>query len=68
MIGLNSELLGNRLNSLAEAHQSVHEKILSRSLDDASLIGVLARKAYRDEWLYAPAAELYPERSWSELD
>lgn len=63
-----SELLGKRLNSLAEAHQCVHEAILSRSLDDASLIGVLACKAYRDEWLYAPAADLYPQRSWSELD
>jgi hypothetical protein len=62
------ELLGKTRAALAKAHQAVHEAILSRRLDDAALIAVLARKAYRDEWLYAPAVELYPERSWSALD
>ena len=37
-------------------------------LEDEPLIQYLARKAYRDEWLFGPAVALYPERRWSELD
>ena len=63
-----SELLGKRFTALADAHQAVHEAILGESLDDGALIRVLARKAYRDEWLYAPATDFYPDRVWSDLD
>ena len=31
-------------------------------------ITYLTRRAYRDEWLYAPAVALYPERLWAKLD
>lgn len=63
-----SEWLGKRQQDLHDAHDAVHTKILSRGFEDGPLIQALARKAYRDEWLYAPAAELYPGRNWSELD
>ena len=40
----------------------------SEKIEDEPLIQYLARNAYRDEWLYAPAVELYPARRWSEID
>jgi aminoglycoside phosphotransferase (APT) family kinase protein len=63
-----SELLGKPQPNLDAAHEAVHAKILGRGFEDGPLIQALARKAYRDEWLYAPAAALYPDRAWSELD
>ena len=38
------------------------------ALADEPLIQYLARRAYRDEWLHAPAVQLYPDRRWSKID
>ncbi len=38
------------------------------AIDDAATITYLSRRAYRDEWLHAPAVTLYPDRRWSTLD
>ena len=62
------ELLGRRPASLEEGLAEFDAAIRERRLDDAAAIRALARKAYRDEWLYAPAVALYPERNWAELD
>ena len=62
------ELLGRRFADVAQAQQALVTVIGARTLDDEKLLQYLARKAYRDEWLYAPAVELYPERKWSALD
>jgi len=61
-------LLGRPQVSAAQALLALDRAIAKRSLDDERLIQYLARKAYRDEWLFAPAVDLYPERRWSELD
>jgi hypothetical protein len=61
-------LLGRRPGGVAEANAQLCDAIRRRSLEDAPLIQYLARKAYRDEWLYQPAAEIYPARFWSKLD
>ena len=62
------ELLGKRPPSRAEGLVALDGAIRNREIEDAPLIQYLARNAYRDEWLYAPAVELYPARSWSEID
>lgn len=66
------ELLGRRPDSVNEGNGLLCAAILDRQhgpgLEDAPLIRYLARKAYRDEWLYQPAVGLYPERFWSEID
>jgi hypothetical protein len=32
------------------------------------VVAYLTRRARRDEWLWAPAASLYPDRRWADLD
>jgi aminoglycoside phosphotransferase (APT) family kinase protein len=61
-------LLGREPSSMIEALESLDQAIAEHRLEDGPLIQYLARKAYRDEWLHAPAVDLYPERRWSELD
>ena len=62
------ELLGRRPAGLAEGHAALVSALPGRTFEDAAAIRYLARKSYRDEWLYAPAAALYPERRWAPLD
>ncbi len=62
------ELLGHRFAGVTQAQQALVTAIEARTLDDEKLLQYLARKAYRDEWLYAPVVELYPDRQWSALD
>jgi hypothetical protein len=61
-------LLGSRPASLEEGLKTLDTAIRARRLDDAPLIQYLTRHAYRDEWLYAPAVALYPNRFWAEID
>jgi aminoglycoside phosphotransferase (APT) family kinase protein len=61
-------LLGTRPSSVAEGFRALDEAIKARTLDDTAVITYLTRRSYRDEWLYAPAVALYPERVWSKLD
>ena len=63
-----SVLLRRRFTDVSKARQALVTAIDARTLDDEPLLQYLARKAYRDEWLYAPAVELYPNRQWSALD
>jgi len=67
-----AELLGEQLASRSEGNARLCAAMLERdrqpALEDASIIQYLARKAYRDEWLYQPAVDLYPERFWAKLD
>ena len=62
------QLLGRSYSEYAEAVAALNDAIRARTLEDAALIRYLARRAYRDEWLYAPAVSLYPDRRWSALD
>ncbi len=61
-------LLGERPGSRAEGLAALDAAISEQRFGDDVVIRTLARKAYRDEWLHAPAVGLYPERSWSALD
>lgn len=63
-----SQLLNTTIDSFEAAMSALNKAILDEVLDDAELIPYLARKAYRDEWLYQPVTQLYPDRSWSALD
>jgi aminoglycoside phosphotransferase (APT) family kinase protein len=61
-------LLGRRPRTLGGAMKALDAAIRNRRVDDEAALRYLARRAYRDEWLHAPAAALYPNRSWSPLD
>jgi aminoglycoside phosphotransferase (APT) family kinase protein len=62
------ELLGRSFDSIEDGHQAFASAASKGRLDDEAAIRHLTRQAYRDEWLYAPAASLYPERVWSRID
>jgi len=59
---------GRRPSSLKEGQAALDAAIREHRLDDEPLVQYLTRHAYRDEWLYAPAVALYPERGWTEID
>ena len=61
-------LLGRTPASLAEGDAALDAAIRAHTLEDPPLIQYLTRRAYRDEWLYAPAASIYPDRRWATLD
>ena len=62
------DLLGAEPDSLDAGLAALDAAVAAGGLDDAATITYLARRAYRDEWLHAPAVALYPERRWSPLD
>lgn len=61
-------LLGERPDDLPTGLRRLDDAIRAGSLDDAATITYLTRRAWRDEWLHAPAVALYPDRRWSPLD
>ncbi|SFR89787.1 phosphotransferase family protein [Sphingomonas jatrophae] len=60
-------LLGADLPTLDAATTALGDAIDAGTIDDAAMIAFLYRRAARREWLYAPSAELYPDRHWSPL-
>ena len=63
-----STLLGRKPKSAADGLRKLDVAIRKGTVDDASTLRYLTRRAYRDEWLYAPAVTLYPQRNWSPID
>jgi hypothetical protein len=63
-----AELLGRRPKSAADGLRKLDNAIRKGTLDDGDTLRYLTRRAYRDEWLYAPAVTLYPQRNWSPID
>lgn len=63
-----SALLGKSICDYDAAMDALDHAILAGELADQAVLPYLARRAYRDEWLYWPVTRLYPNRSWSELD
>lgn len=61
-------LLKTQTRPYEQAIGQLMEAIDEERVADEPLIQLLARKAYREEWLYQPAAALYPERRWAALD
>ncbi|MFK7732594.1 MAG: phosphotransferase [Pseudomonadales bacterium] len=63
-----TELLGARPDSVEGGRAEFVNLISNDALSDEVIIPVLLRKAYRDEWLYKPATDLYPGRVWADID
>jgi aminoglycoside phosphotransferase (APT) family kinase protein len=63
-----SALLGREIRKAESANVALDEAIRGRRLDDERLIRFFGRRCYRLEWLYSPAADLYPSRRWAELN
>ena len=61
-------LLGQRPKSLADGFKTFDELIESGDFQDQAVIHYLLRRAYREEWLYMPAVNLYPDRNWAAID
>jgi hypothetical protein len=61
-------LLGRRIRTAAAGTDALNAAIRERRIDDERMIRFLGRRAYRLEWLYAPATQLYPNRRWAALD
>jgi aminoglycoside phosphotransferase (APT) family kinase protein len=61
-------VLGRRPNSIEQGLQEMDTRVGDGSLPDEAVIPYLTRRARRDEWLWAPAVSLYPDRHWAELD
>ena len=69
------QLLGKRPDGIRDGLLELDAAVAERTLDDEALLRYLARRAYRDEWLYTPAMTqgaqgfgTVPERHWSPLD
>ncbi|MBT4518973.1 MAG: phosphotransferase family protein [Halieaceae bacterium] len=62
------EIVGRRPASLSDGFRAFDEVIKTGRFDDEVVIRYLLRRAYREEWLYLPAVNLYPERRWADLD
>lgn len=63
-----SAMLHTNFNTMVQANSALIEAIEKDQLNKETLIQYLARKAYRDEWLYSPAVDKFPDRRWSTLD
>jgi hypothetical protein len=61
-------LLGGRPSSAKAGLAELDAALRGQALDHADVLRYLARRAYRDEWLYQPAVTLYPARNWSAID
>ena len=61
-------LLGKRPESVDSGNTELCRAIREHALPDERVVPYLARKAYRDEWLHAPAVSIYPDRGWSRFD
>ena len=63
-----STLLGHRPASLADGFGELDGGIQGGDLPDDEVLPYLTRRAWRDEWLWAPVVGLYPDRRWSSID
>lgn len=63
-----SALLGRPLKGYRQAIEALDLAIEEDAVADEAVIRYLAARAYRDEWLYKPVLQLYPDRKWSPLD
>ena len=61
-------LLGRRPTTVEEGLRELDAAVVAERVDEGELLRYLTRRAYRDEWLWAPACALYPERTWAPFD
>ena len=60
--------LGKRPKSLTDGFKTFDELIEFGDFQDQAFIQYLLRRAYREEWLYMPAVNLYPNKNWAAID
>jgi aminoglycoside phosphotransferase (APT) family kinase protein len=63
-----ADLLGSRPASAGAGLADLDDALRAQKVGHADVLRYLARRAYRDEWLYEPAVTLYPARNWSAID
>jgi hypothetical protein len=63
-----ASLLGARPSSARDGLAQLDAALRDHRVDDGDALRYLTRRAYRDEWLHAPAVTLYPDRHWSAID
>jgi hypothetical protein len=61
-------LLGSRPASARSGLGELDAGLREGRFEHADTLRYLARRAFRDEWLHAPAVGLYPARKWSAID
>jgi aminoglycoside phosphotransferase (APT) family kinase protein len=61
-------VLGHRPSSVPAGLAELDGRIDAETVDDAEAVRYLTRRALRDEWLWAPAVSLYPDRRWAPID
>jgi aminoglycoside phosphotransferase (APT) family kinase protein len=61
-------VLGHRPASVPAGLAELDGRIEAETVDDAEVVRYLTRRALRDEWLWAPAVSLYPDRQWAPID
>ena len=60
--------LGKRPKSLTDGFKTFDELIEFGDFQDQAVIQYLLRRAYREEWIYMPAVNLYPNKNWAAID
>ena len=58
-------LLGRTPASVEEGLRALDAAVAGDRVDEEGLVRYLTRRAFRDEWLWAPACALYPGRTWA---
>jgi aminoglycoside phosphotransferase (APT) family kinase protein len=61
-------LLGRTPATVDEGLVELDRAIREHRVDDERALSYLTRRARRAEWLYAPAAALYPDRAWAPIE
>ena len=62
------ELLGSSPQTVADGLALVDEGIKAHRFADEEVLPYLAGRCRRLEWLYKPACDMFPDRSWARLD
>jgi aminoglycoside phosphotransferase (APT) family kinase protein len=61
-------LLGRTPASVEDGLRDLDAAVRDHGLADDAVLPYLTRRAWRSEFLYAPAVELYPNRTWSPIE
>jgi hypothetical protein len=61
-------LLGRRPATVDDGLRDLDTAVRDHRLADEAVLPYLTRRAWRSEFLYAPAVELYPGRAWSRIE
>jgi aminoglycoside phosphotransferase (APT) family kinase protein len=63
-----ADLLGHRPETVADGLTEVDAGIKAGRFRDEEVLPYLAGRCRRLEWLYKPASDMFPDRTWARLD